>query len=277
MSSDVELILKAIEGLHTNIIKDYILPVGTVFVSGLLGAGVAYYSIDRQEQTKIEIKKIEALNNVLLEAMQVRTNLIAIKENYFGQISDHPIDRLLSVPPILLPDNRLSINLSSLSFIAPKIEDNANEKWSSIGYIATIFSNYNSMLNIWTKRNDIIISLLPKLKPYFGRPIITEELQQIFGMAIIHQLSDLTELALQMTDEILIEVCDFMLGFSKLAKTKVHKRVAKKFGTILQVLLPENNKKIIQKVPEVNYAILSQVQGKPEQELRERYRPIYTQ
>ena len=39
MSSDVELIVNAIEGLHTNIIKDYILPVGSILFSGALGVG----------------------------------------------------------------------------------------------------------------------------------------------------------------------------------------------------------------------------------------------
>ena len=39
LSSDVELIVNAIEGLHTNIIKDYILPVGSILISGALGVG----------------------------------------------------------------------------------------------------------------------------------------------------------------------------------------------------------------------------------------------
>ena len=276
MSNDVELIVKAIEGLQSNPIKDYLLPVGTVFVSGLLGAGIAYYSIYRQEKTKIEIQKIEAVNNVILEAMNVRTNLIAIKDNYRGRISDCPIQRLLSVPPIMLRDNQFTLKLSSLSFIAPKIGDDADNKWTSLGYISTIFSNYNSMLNIWKKRNEIILDRLEDLKPFFHIPLGVKEVQRLLGPATVYQLSDLTELALMMTDEVLIEVCDFMIGFTAVAKTKVSKRVLKKFGPILNVELPDINNEFIQRVPEVDYSLLAQVHGKTEIELRERYRPIYT-
>ncbi|HCE2458036.1 TPA: hypothetical protein NGU08_004344 [Vibrio parahaemolyticus] len=60
MSSDVQLIVAAIEGLHSTYVKDYILPIGSVLVSGGLGAGVAYYTVNKQEYTKIELDKIKS-------------------------------------------------------------------------------------------------------------------------------------------------------------------------------------------------------------------------
>ncbi|WP_318519844.1 hypothetical protein [Photobacterium leiognathi] len=280
MSSDVELIVNAIEGLHTNIIKDYILPVGSVLVSGALGAGVAYYSVDRQEKTRIEISKIQNLNNTLLIAMDVRMSLISIKQNHFGLICDEPIKRMLTVPPIILSEREANIDFSSLSFIAPSTGDGSFNKWSSIEYISTIFSNYNSLLSLWSKRNEMITSLTPKLKPYFGQPLSYQMLQQLIGDGLISQLSDLTERALHMTDDLLIEVSAFLVGFSEVAKTKVEKRVVKKFGNILSVTLPNSKDfpkavEIVTKVPEVNYKLLSQLHGRPEPELRERYREIY--
>ncbi len=280
MVSDVELVVQAIERLHTNVIKDYILPIGSVLVSGALGAGVAYYSVDRQEKTKIEIEKIQNINNTLLIAMDVRMSLISIKQNYFGSISDEPIDRMLTVPPIILSERQAKINFASLSFIVSNGSQGSINKWSSIEYISTIFSNYNSLLKLWERRNEIIIDLMSTLKPHFGKPLNYQMLQTLIGDGVISQLSDFTERALHMTDDLLIEVSAFLIGFSDVAKTKVEKRVVKKFGNILSVALPSNDDfpkavEILNKVPELNYKLASQIHGRSEDELRERYRAIY--
>jgi len=280
LSNDIELIVKAIESLQTNVIKDYILPVSTVLMSGALGVGSAFYAVDKQEKNKIEIEKIKVINNTLLTAMDVRMNLISIKENYVDRITNHPIDRMLSVPPIMISDSKVQIELASLTFIVPKNNQAVLNKWDNIGYISTIFSNYNSLLDIWDKRNNIIIDLMPKIKEHFGKPMDTATLRRLIGDGAISQLSDLTEHALNHTDDLLIEVSAFLLGFSAIAKTKVNKKIATKFGQVIEASLPSYEEfpksvDIISKVPEVNYTLLSQLYGRSEDVLRERYRPIY--
>jgi uncharacterized protein YihD (DUF1040 family) len=281
LSSDVELIVKAIEGLQTNIVKDYILPVSTVLISGFLGAGVAYYTVDRQEQTKIEIEKIKTINETLLVAMEVRSSLISIKLNYSENLKEEPISRMLTVPPIMLSENKAQIDFASLSFLVTQKNSASFNKWASIDYISTIFSNYNTLLSLWAKRNEIIEELLPTLKPHWGKPLNLEMLQELIGVGNMSMLSDLTERALHMTDDVLIEVCSFMLGFSEEAKTKVNKRAVKKFGNVLQISLPNSEDfpkavDILSKVTEVDYPSLAHLQGRTEKELRDRYRPIYT-
>jgi hypothetical protein len=171
LSNEVELIVKAIEGLQGSYLKDYILPIGTVCVSGLLGMGVAYYTVDKQEQTKIEIEKIKAINNTLLSAMALRTSLISIKYNYFGLIDDEPIGRMLKTPPILLAKRNINIDLASISFIVPSKKDDEFNKWLALDYISTIFSNYDILLTIWEKRNQIIVDLMPVLNKEFAKPL----------------------------------------------------------------------------------------------------------
>jgi len=280
LGSDIELIVKAIESLQTNVIKDYILPVSTVLISGGLGVGSAYYAVDKQEKNRIEIEKIKVVNNTLLTAMDVRISLISIKENYVNGITNHPIERILSVPPIMISNSKVQIELASLTFIVPKDDKTVPTKWDNIGYISTIFSNYNSLLDIWDKRNNIITDLLPKIKEHFGQPINLATLRHLIGDAAISQLSDLTEHALHHTDDLLIEISAFLLGFSALAKTKIDKKVAKRFGEVMEASLPTYEEfpkavDIISKIPEVNYTLLSQLYGRSEDVLRDRYRPIY--
>lgn len=280
MSNEVELIVKAIEGLQGSYLKDYILPIGTVCVSGLLGMGVAYYTVDKQEQTKIEIEKIKAINNTLLSAMALRTSLISIKYNYFGLIDDEPIGRMLKTPPILLAKRNINIDLASISFIVPSKKDDEFNKWLALDYISTIFSNYDILLTIWEKRNQIIVDLMPVLNKEFAKPLSYIELQKLIGVGVMAQLSDLTERCLHMTDDLLIEVSAFLIGFSDGVKPKVSKRVLKKFGNMIHPTLPTFDEypdavNIISKVPCVNYSLLSQVQNRSEADLKEKYRPIY--
>jgi hypothetical protein len=280
LSNDIELLVNAIEGLHSNYFKDYILPIGAVCVSGVLGAGVAYYTVDKQEQTKIEIDKIKAINNTLLSAMQLRTSLISIKYNYFGLIDDEPIGRMLKTPRILLTDRNISIDLASISFIVPNKKEDEFNKWLAIDYISTIFSNYDTLLIIWEKRNQIIVELMPKLNKQFARPLNYTELQELIGVGRMAQLSDLTERCLHMTDDLLIEVSSFLIGFSHSVKPKLNKRILKKFGNMIQPNLPTfkdypDAVNVISKVPSVNYSLLSLVQNRPEPDLKAKYRPIY--
>lgn len=276
MSSDVDLIVKAIEGLHTNIITDYILPVGTVLVSGFLGAGVAYYSINRQEKTRIEIEKINSINSTILSATEVQSRLISIKENYIEQITDNPLNRMLSIPPILLKEEKVQINLAELSFLAPKKIASEVQKWESITYISTLFSNFEFLLRLWVKRNEIILDIRPKIDPYMGKPLNFHEIEQLLGKSTIFQLLDFTELALMMTDELLIEISNFLTEFNEIAISKVNKKILNRFGSILKIELPDSNRKFTAKVPKVDLDLLSQIQGIPVKDLIQRYRPIYT-
>ncbi|WP_353496315.1 hypothetical protein [Vibrio sp. CB1-14] len=279
MSSDVELIVTAIEGLHSGFIKDYIFPIGSVLVSGFLGAGVAYYTVNQQEFTKIELEKIRTVNRTLLAALELRSSLISIKSNYFGSLSDEPIDRMLAVPPVLLKETRVEFDLPSLSFIVQSDSLDFN-KWSSLDYIATIVSNFNTAIKVWEKRNAKIEELMPSLSELYGKPLKLGDIQSLIGVGNMALLSDLTERCLHMTDDLLVEVSCFLIGFSNAVEGKIDRKILKKFGGKIKPALPSYAEypqavDILEKVPMVNYELLGQIQRRKKQDLMERYRPIY--
>ncbi|MGL1933128.1 MAG: hypothetical protein OCC45_15445 [Desulfotalea sp.] len=276
MDSDVLLIVKAIEGLQSNYVTNYILPIGTVLISGLLGGGVAYYSLHNQEKNKIEIQKIDSINNTIISVIEIRTRLISIKENYIGKITNEPIQRVLNIPSLLLNETKIDVNLGRLSFLAPNKKATEIQKWESITLISTLFSNYNLLQNILVKRNEMILDLFSKLEKYMGIPLDLKKLEDTLGKGTILKLIDLTELSLMLVDELIIETSDFLIEFHKIAKTKIDPTVLRKYGTILQIILPESNKDFIAKTPEVDLDLLSQILGRPVDELTKKYRPIYT-
>ncbi|TQO72095.1 hypothetical protein FLM06_18945 [Vibrio cholerae] len=336
MSNDIQLIVTAIEGLHTNFVKDYILPVGSVLVSGALGAGVAYYTVNQQEFTKIELDKIRTVNKTILSALELRSSLIGIKSNYFGLITDESINRMLgvppglccvkelstssfisqtvtsplkpyrlvdswsqrrvlfcilapilrgftitqqSLPPVLLKEIKVEFDLPSLSFIS-RHEASEFNKWASLDYIATIVSNFNTVIKVWEKRNSMIETLMPKLSEVYGKPLKFPEIQSLIGVGNMALLSDLTERCLHMTDDLLVEVSCFLVGFSAVVDGKIDTKILKKFGGRISPSLPTYSEyplavDILTKVPTVNYVLLGQIQGRKKQDLEERYRPIY--
>ncbi|HFQ5091564.1 TPA: hypothetical protein ACGUUT_004352 [Vibrio vulnificus] len=281
MSNEVELIVNAIEGLHSNIAKDYILPIGSVLVSGMLGAGVAYYTVHRQEFTKIELEKVKTVNATFLAALEFRNNLIGIKKNYEGRIETDPYQRMLAIPPILLKENTSKFDIAALSFLVNgSSPSNPVDKWASIDYIANIGSNYDVLYGIWKKRNEVITGLMPELSPFFGVGFSNAALEKAIGKGNLATITDLTERCLHMTDDLIVELSCFMLGFSHSLKGKIDLRIQKSFGGVLHPTLPSYDEfpaavDVLSKVPSVNLRKLARVQNVPREVVAERYRPLY--
>lgn len=279
MNNDIQLIASAIEGLQSNVIKDYIYPVGSVLISGALGMGVAYYTVNRQEYTKIELDKIRAINKTLLSALELRLCLVGIKSMYFKKLSGHPIDRMLHVPRVLLREVKSDFDLPSLSFLVPR-ENEAFNKWRSLDHIATVISNFNTVIMLWDKRNNLIENILPQLSEHYGKPLDLGELQNLIGIGNMAVLSDITESCLHMTDDLLIEITCLLAGLPVATDGRIDKKILSKFGGIIPVSLPTYDKyplavDLLTKVPEVNYGLLSMIQNISVDELKERYKPIY--
>jgi hypothetical protein len=93
---ETQLIVSAIESLQQepNFFKDYLFPIASAFFTSSLGAVIAYYILNRQEYVQIEKDKMNASNKWTLDIEQARSNLIAIKDNYNGELTDIPLQRV---------------------------------------------------------------------------------------------------------------------------------------------------------------------------------------
>ncbi|ELA8123399.1 hypothetical protein ACGB6O_001069 [Vibrio parahaemolyticus] len=279
MKESLEAIVLAIEGLHSNPIKDYILPVGSLLTSAALGIGVAYYSVNRQEKNRIEIQNIDAINEVILSASGARNNLIAIKSNYFKTIGNNPFQRILSIPPIIMNSKAISLNISQLSFIAPSTKSD-RVRWESIEYIESLFKNYNYSLSVWNQRNELMLQLLPHVMQFHGHNVSLQQLEQAIGRGTLAQLSDITEQAIMLTDDLLVEISCFLQGFPDIAQSRVCPKVSKKFRRTLKIELPDKNTSpeavdLMSLVPELDYTVAGQLHLLPANEVKYRYRRLY--
>ena len=286
MDPSIKELISAIESLkqETNYFKDYLFPIVSALFTSILGAAIAYLTIRRQETIKIEKDKINAVNKWTLAAEQARSKLISIKYNYYGKLTNHPLQRVLVIPNIIYQANQIEERYDDLSFIVPKAKTKQKDtwpKWSQINRISAMISNYNHILMLWGKRNDHIQDFKDEtLKKYPGNAfhdIDLKSVQEILSPPKTVILIDITERLIKLTDDILIELDDFLTKFPKYVKSKIDVKRLKKFGTILEYSNDGNDKllSILERMPEVDFSIVEQLFGQSADAIKKRHETGY--
>lgn len=104
-----------------------------------------------------------------------------------------------------------------------------------------------------------------------------EQIFESVGASNFISLIDLNERAIRFTDDLIMELNDFMKEFPDIGKSLVNTKKLKRYGTILTFSSNENPTliDIIKKSPEVDYEILSELFGRPAEEIRKEYRSVY--
>jgi len=285
MSEEIGAIVQAIEGLNpeSNPFKDYVFPVITAFLSSLLGAFVAYFTIRHQDNVLSVKEKIGAMNDCSLSVENAMTSLVAIKNNYKDGLSNNPIQRALFIKSLVNDISRIEVNISTLSFIVPSKNDvsGQGEKWRSLPRIRSLVGNYNSLIDLWDKRKELERPIKERLVKAYGSNGYAEmNVSQILSgvdSSDFVMLIDLTERAVKYTDELLIESGDFLDKFPKIGEKLISRNNRKKYGPLLAFTSKENKKlqEVFIKTVEVDYLIVADLFGISEEDARKQYESGY--
>lgn len=283
MSDEIQLLVDAIKSTkpENNLFKDYIFPIATAFFSSLLGGAIAYFTLKHQDNVQFEKEKLNTINKFMIIGTEATQTLCAIKSNYFEKINDNPFQRMLKTPPIMGEYSKIAESLSGLYFISPKMENGKpnHSKWSQIGLIHALFKNFNLALNIWEKRNELDMRVRSKLLTTYSNEAfgsVTEEMiRKTIPAVDLIQLIDLTEQAIKLTDDLIIETNDFLENFPTLAESKVKMRIIRRYGTILKIKNTRENTYLHTKCCEANYEIVSDIFGLSANDLKRRYHTGY--
>ena len=280
MDKEVELIVKAIESLRqeSNFFKDYFFPIISAFFTSLLGAGIAFFAFRHQEFVQVEKEKMNAANKWILIIEEAFTSLISIKGNYHGKLTANPVERLSLIPTMLGDSKSIDEDLSTLSFVVSKAStDVSNDtKWNQITRIRAMVNNYNTLLDIWGKRNQIERPFKEKIVADFSGGAIAEvSIEQIIkcvGHVTFASLLELNEKAIKFTDDLIVEFNDFLLNFPEVAKSLIKTKRIKQHGSVFIYSNSENEQllDLLKKSPEVDYVSLSKLIEAPVEELKRR-------
>ena len=277
MSEEADLIVKAIESLRSNSnwFKDYLFPIASSFLSAILGAFVAYFTLQIQEKNKAEREKIRICNEWTLSIEGLFQSLIAFKRNYFKEISGDPFQRALHVHSMLGEYLPIQKNVAELSFLIPTKDDPSSleVKWRSLSRINGMISNYNMILQVWQKRNNverpIREKLLNQLSDKAYADITKQQMFDIIGKKELVILIDLTEKAIHLTDDIIIEANSFLSEFPQVAKSLINLKQVKEYGRIIGYDNTKNDhlQKIIIKCPKLESKLLVDLYGVQESDI----------
>jgi len=284
---ETELLVSAIESLkqEPNLFKDYIFPIASAFFTSILGAFIAYLVLNRQENLSLEKEKLSAANKWTLDIERAKSSLISIKSNYHKELNSHPLQRLASIPSIIFKPEPIVENYQDLAFIVPSIEDAAStdDKWSQISRINCMVNNYNSLIHMWKKRNEVNEAFKQSILNTYGNnafvDISLKDAEAAFGSAGLVPLIDITERCIKLTDQIIIELNDFLEHFPKFAKTKINLKRLKNYGKL--IIYSSNDNKllldIIKPEVEVDFASVVHLYGESIQVIKKRHTTGYDQ
>ncbi|VFQ46899.1 hypothetical protein MSL71_45810 [Desulfoluna butyratoxydans] len=254
-----------------------------------MGAGVAYCTVWYQERIQIYKKNIDACNRILLSADEAISELISLKHNYHGKLSNNPFQRATAIPYIVFSSKPISVNLPDISFIVPQMGNSNNSiyKWSQIPRIRNMFNNYNFLIDAWNKRNEIYHPILEKIRRNTqtekspesndrSRLITNDDVYEVIDISEFARLIDLTETVIKLTDIIIAELNDFLINFPDMIDKMIITKRKKHHASIFR-FINENNKReeIIKHSLEVDFTILSNLLEEPVDSIKNRYNAGY--
>jgi hypothetical protein len=277
-------VVQAIESLQQepNLFKDYIFPIASALFTSILGAGIAYFTLRSQENIQIEKDKMNNTNKWTFLLEEAGTTLMAIKMIYYDQLSDNPIQRISAIPSILLNAQPINEKLESLSFIVKKLDSKTEpEKWSQISKIKLMVNSYNNLIYLWEQRNSIDKPIKEKLMAEFSNQgyidISEQEAIQAIGPAKMVLLIDLTEKVVKFTDDLLIEINDFLINFPAYAKSRIKTKQLKRFGSVITYSNNGNTLLLamLAKTPEPDFTSVEELFGETSKEIKKRMKNGY--
>ena len=208
---------------------------------------------------------------------------MAIKATYCEGLTNNPIERVSKVPSILFRATPIVERIDDLSFVTPKHDADSSKvnEWSQVSRIWAMIANYNFLLALWEKRNQIDRPIREKiLKDSSNKAFVfmnQEEFINKVGGSDAAVLIDITEQAIKLTDDLIIEFDDFLTNFPAHAKTLIRARHLKSYRSVLVFSKGEGDQfiRVCEPTPKVDFSSVEKLFGQSSEQLENRYKTGY--
>lgn len=279
--SEEQLIAEAILQLkqESNVIKDYIFPIAMALFSSFIGACIGYFIYLRQDKLASEKRKLDVLNKWILVADEIHQSLLALKFNYYGRLTSHPYQRFLAIPSIIGTNKKYQFDYYELAFIT---DFKSNNKWLNVGYLRSLFANYETLLSMWEIRNEFnekvrIQFLNSRIENKAYVDLDDAEIELYIDQGDLSFLIDITERCLRLTDDLITEFYNFFNEFPHAVADKVDLKLIKNYGFIIAFDMEKNKaiKPLLVDCPLPDYEKISKLLGRSIEELMARYSSLF--
>ncbi|MFW0766456.1 hypothetical protein ACN0IV_11510 [Trabulsiella odontotermitis] len=311
MSQDALLIAQAISQLKQEInpLKDYIFPLAVSFLSAFFGGVSAYYFNRRQENIKNEREKVSIANKTLILMLAALNELIAIKSNYYMMTSTEPIERALSLDPVVGMHDKLKVDVFLLGFVKYRPTENikfykrffcfikhsvlrrknispsdvsVGYSWRNYNRINACVSNCNYIFELLATRlpldteiKDSIVAVTGTSAKdgAVGKITVSKELflKTIKPSTFVRYI-DITETIISLIDHVIIELDSFMREFPEIAQSNIDLKLV---GKGFRLVVIKNDSPLylncLKPINQPDFELISKYIGMPVDEAEKRF------
>ncbi|MAK42609.1 MAG: hypothetical protein CMN80_00440 [Spongiibacter sp.] len=277
MEAELKEIASAINELSTvNPVKDYIFPLAIVLIGGL----VAHFSAAYLRYLDAQKEKLDIANDWILGMQQAFNSLMAIKGNYFGKLTDAPLQRAGAFPEVIGSSQTIDLKMNKLSFIVQPLEEFSEEDnfHMNPAYISGLQHNYNLLINMLQRRNMLAAQIIPTLGQHYSTrgvhlDLELEQIYQVIPPSEFLGYVQLTEQIIKSTDELLIAIHNFLCQFPDICKLSIDTQRIKHYRKVVEIYYDRMD--LLENSPTVNYGALAKLFRVTEEEVRERFSTGY--
>jgi hypothetical protein len=277
MSTEAEIISQAIVSLKTD--KDYVYPAVIALFSALVGGFVSYYSVKYSKYLDIHRNRLNVANEWVIAFQGAFETLISIKNTYAGKLCDNPLRRAVRISEVISRFEHIDLKSSDLVFLVPQSEEDKeiDGEWRKIPRITAMAKNYNFVLETWERRNKLSSLVVPKIINELGSDNVRfDQIIECVGEENFIPYIDLTEYAIKITDELLIEIHNFFLLFKYSSEEAIDTRRVSQFGSLLKYTNEnEEVKVLLEKSPDVDKKLLAHIFNTEVDFIQKKYRTGY--
>jgi hypothetical protein len=223
--------------------------------------------------TEVELKNIEAINEFLIEIINILQGLFAIKSGYFNNLPADPVKRAVNFGPTVFSAYVSNFQISKLTFLEKNKPTRGS--WGDIIHLSAVLNDYNSLLQALKTKNDLHHDIMQKssnmldsnlnttVKLTINDPVLLDLLSRAGaekGKNLIH----LTNGLINMIDDAAINLSNIIkllpgIAESGIAKSLESPEIILNEHPIIRYELDENQQSLLKKCEPVDICKLDTI------------------
>lgn len=232
-----------------------------------------------QERYKIYRQNLSVANKWTVACLEMISSLARYKRVYVQTVnsSADPIRRLLQIPQIHGELSEYRFEVSELIFLVDKEQD--KNHWDKLSRIHAIFDNFRLVKNLWQRHStnweEIRECALRRNGTVDAGIIDLKFLESILPPEKIVSHVLVCELAMKLTDDLLLECSEFITNFPPLVSRRLKRKKYFKLGKLLYVKLHSRYKVMLEPILPPDLASIQAYGGLSKEFVEARLTTVY--
>lgn len=215
-------------------LKDYLMPIGTLLISAVVAYFSAISGYEWQDRFQVNKLKVDTVNKTIMTFQNMQGTLLSLKANYARSLPGDPLQRACAMPQLIYSYNPVALNYEHLVQVIMSTDENLHQNpWLHIASYISMQDQFNQLNKIIDKRNVIDFQVKDDLaKKYNRKSYSLQEVLEGVDPIFLQKYVELTEIIINMVDNMIVSTNDFLSNFPQLAKEMMGSNLSKHYKMI---------------------------------------------